>query len=113
MILSGILRAMTLLKRSQKFGHETPGHALQVAHKRKLDKSWEACSREGISFVPLAVESLGAWHKAAVAQVKKLGSAKARHTGEEEPQEISRLFQKLSIALIRSNAALLNNRVPS
>ena len=42
---------------------ETPGHGLQVAHKRKLDKSWEACSREGICFVPLAVESLGAWNK--------------------------------------------------
>ena len=91
---------------------ETPGHALQVAHKRKLDKSWEACSREGICFVPLAVESLGAWHKTAVAQVKKLGSAKARHTGEEEAQEIPRLFQKLSIALMRGNSALLNNRMP-
>ena len=68
--------------------------------------------REGISFVPIAVESLGAWHKSGVAQVKKLGSAKARHTGEEEAQEISRLFQKLSIALMRGNAALLNNRMP-
>ena len=91
---------------------ETPGHALHVAHKRKLDKSWEACSREGICFVPLAVESLGAWHKTGVAQIKKLGSAKARHTGEEEGQEISRLFQKLSIALMRGNFALLNNRMP-
>ena len=45
--------------------------------------------------------------------MKKLGSAKARHTGEEEAQEISRLFQKLSIALMRGNAALFNNRVPS
>ena len=92
---------------------QTPGHALEVAHKRKLDKSWEACNQEGISFIPIAAESLGAWHKSAVAQVKKLGSAKARHTGEEESQEISRLFQRLSIALMRGNAALFNNRVPS
>ena len=45
-------------------------------------------------------------------QIKKLGSAKARHTGEEEGQEISRLFQNLSIALMRGNSALLNNRMP-
>ena len=38
----------------------TPGHALSVAHKRKLDKSWEACHSQGIVFVPLAAESLGA-----------------------------------------------------
>ena len=49
----------------------------------------------------------------AVAPVKKLGSAKERHTGEEGLLEIARLFQKLSIALMRGNAALLNNRVPA
>ena len=49
----------------------------------------------------------------AVAPVKKLGSAKERHTGEEGLLEIARLFQKLSITLMRGNAALLNNRVPA
>ena len=77
-----------------------------------VDNQFFACSREGVCFVPLVVESLGAWHKTGVAQIKKLGSAKARHTGEEEGQEISRLFQKLSIALMRGNSALLNNTMP-
>ena len=76
--------------------------------KRKLDKSWEPCNRQGI-----AVESLGAWHTLAVKEVTKLASAKARHTGEEESVEVARLFQKLSVALMRGNAALFNNRVPS
>ena len=31
---------------------------------------------------------------------------------EGEAQEIARLFQKLPIALMRGNAALLNNRMP-
>ena len=91
---------------------EVPGHALQVAHKRKLDKSWEPCNRQGIAFLPIAVESLGAWHPLAVKEVTKLASAKARHTGEEESVEVARLFQKLSVALMRGNAALFNNRVP-
>ena len=91
---------------------ETPGHALQVAHKRKLDKSWQSCQDQGIVFLPLAVESLGAWHKSAISEVKKLGSSLARHTGEEEATTVRHLFQQLSIALVKGNAALLNNRNP-
>ena len=45
-------------------------------------------------------------------EVKKLGSALARHTGEEEGTTTSRLFQRLSICLMRGNAALFNNRCP-
>ena len=86
---------------------------MQAAHKRKLDKSWEPCNRQGITFLPIAVESLGAWHPQAVKEIKKLASAKARHTGEEESLEVTRLFQKLSVALMRGNAALFNNRAPS
>ena len=92
---------------------ETPGHTFQVAHKRKLDKSWQPCQNQGIVFLPLAVESLGAWHKSAIAEIKKLGSSLARHTGEDETTTVQHLFQQLSIALVKGNAALLNNRNPS
>ena len=92
---------------------ETPGHALAVAHKRKLDKSWQPCHEQGIVFLPLAVESLGAWHKTAISEIKKLGSSLARHRGEDETTTIRHLFQQLSIALVKGNAALLNNRNPS
>ena len=54
----------------------------------------------------------GAWHKSAITEVKKLGSALARHTGEEETTTIKHLFQQLSLALVKGNAALLNNRNP-
>ena len=91
---------------------ETPGYALQVAHRRKLDKSWQPCNDQGIVFLPLAVESLGAWHKSAIAEIKKLGSSLARHTGEEETVTVKHLFQQLSLALMKGNAALLNNRNP-
>ena len=92
---------------------ETPGHALKVAHQRKLDKSWQPCHDQGIVFLPLAVESLGGWHKAAIAEIKKLGSALALHTGEDESITVSHLFQQLSIALIKGNASLLKNRKSS
>ena len=78
-----------------------------------LESNIPSCNQQGITFIPLAVESLGAWHKSAVAEVKKLGSALARHTGEEETVTIQRLFQKLSVSLMKGNAALFNNRNPS
>ena len=62
--------------------------------------------------MPIAAESLGAWHSSAIAEVKRLGSALARHTGEEEGITIARLFQKLLVCLMRGNAALFNNRSP-
>ena len=63
-------------------------------------------------FVPLALESFGGWHEAAIREVKKLGGALARHTGVEESQSVRHLFQRLSILLIKGNSALVSNRVP-
>ena len=65
-------------------------------------------------FISIAVESLCVWHSSAIAEMKKLGSALARHSGEDEAEgtTISRLFQRLSICLMRGNAALFNNRCP-
>ena len=37
----------------------------------------EHCRREGKVFFPLALESLGGWHKTGVGEVKKLGCALA------------------------------------
>ena len=39
----------------------------------------------------MAVESFGGWHSAAEAEVKKLGSALARHTGQKESEAIHHL----------------------
>ena len=59
-------------------------------------------------FIPLAVESLG-WHNVAVGELRKLGGM--RHTGQEG-EAISHLFKRLSILLVRGNAALVLNHIP-
>ena len=84
----------------------------QGISRRKRDISWQPCNSQGIVFLPLVVERLGAWHKYANTEVKKLGNSLARHTGEEETTTIKHLFQQLSLALVKGNAALLNNRNP-
>ena len=61
----------------------------------------------------MVLESLGGFHPVAAREVKKLGSALARHTGEEEGGTIRRMFVRLSVLLMKGNAAILSNRVPS
>ena len=91
----------------------TPGHALEYRYKAKMAESEEACNSQGITFLPVVLESLGGFHGVATREVKKLASALARHTGEEEGGTIRRCFVRLSVLLMKGNAAILSNRVPS
>ena len=91
----------------------TDGFAVGKAFDRKIAKVGEACRQEGIAFIPVAADPLGGWHKVAAEQIKKLGSVLARHRGEEEQIEVRHLFQRLSLILMRGNASLLVNRVPT
>ena len=91
----------------------TPGHTLKVAFNDKCRDYLEACEREGITFIPLPVETLGGWHKKAVEQLRKIARAQARSTGKEEEESIRHLFQRLGVLLVKGNAALLLNRIPS
>ena len=46
-------------------------------------------------------------------EIKKLGSALARHTGQEESEAVHHLWGRLGILLQRGNAAILGNRIPN
>ena len=91
----------------------TPGFALTYAHTRKMQGAAEDCRRQGIAFLPLAVESLGGWHRGAEQEVKKLAAALARHTGQDEEMAGTHSWGRLAVLLQRGNAAILGNRVPT
>ena len=90
----------------------SPGHALNVAYDRKMAGAGEQCRQQGIAFIPVVAEALGGWHPVAVEQIRKLGSALARHTGQEEGEAISHLITRCSVLLQRGLTAFLLNRVP-
>ena len=90
----------------------TPGHALTFAYTRKMRGTEDDCRRQGIAFLPLAVESLCGWHGGAEREVMKLTAALARHTGQEETPACRHSWGRLGILLQRGNAAILGNRVP-
>ena len=85
----------------------TAGFALDHAHKGKLDGAEEACRRQGLAFLPLVAETFGGWHPSAQREVKKMGSALARDTGQDEAEAVSHVWGR------RGNAAILGNRVPA
>ena len=74
----------------------TPGFALQKIYNSKMSKAEADCRQQGIVFLPLDAESLGGWHDVAVMQLRKLASAVARQTGQEEGQASQHLFQPVS-----------------
>ena len=90
----------------------TPGHALTRQYGEKMTKHGEGCRRAGMVFLPLPVETLWGWHDQTVAQVKRLGSALARQTGQDEPEAIRHLAQRLAVLLAKGNAPIPRNRRP-
>ena len=86
---------------------------MSVAFDRKVREAGELCRQQGIAFLPIVAESMGGWHHTAVTEIKKLATALALHTGQEEGEAISHLFSRCSLLLQRGLAALLYNRVPA
>ena len=89
-----------------------PGHALNISYANKWRSYGEACDREGMSFVLLPFDTMGAMHPITVQQLTKLGQALARAHGSDENESVRHLFQRVSILLIKSNASIITNRVP-
>ena len=86
---------------------------ITFAFDRKMRGAAEDCERQGVSFTPLAFESLGGWHRVAVNEVKKIAQAMARQTGRDESEVCSHAISRLSLLLMKGNSAILVNRIPS
>ena len=91
---------------------EDPGLGLSTAFGNKWRRYGKACEAEGISFCPFVIDSFGAWHERAAREVKRLGLALARATGQSDSQVIGQLIQRLSLLVMRRSAILLVNRTP-
>ena len=91
---------------------EKSGSALIKAVQRKVQGVAEACHEQGLVFLPIAMETLGGLHKVGEDQVRRIGAAVARNQGSDERVATRQLFQRLSLTLMRGNAALIVGRRP-
>jgi len=82
------------------------------ARKSQYLSTLEACTSEGLQFVPLDVDACGGgWGSIALQTWRSLGEAISAHTGEGSSVESQRLLQTLGIALQRENARAVLRRL--
>ena len=61
----------------------------------------------------MPVKVLGGWGESGIKVVKWLGTALARHSGQEEAEVTRHLFGRLSILLMRGNSQMITARIPT
>ena len=74
---------------------EDGSSAVEHAHQLNLRKYGERCEGEGMSFLPLAVDTLGGWHPEALDVIIKLGRQLARNVGRLDEEVVRHLRQSL------------------
>ena len=84
------------------------GTAARAAEKRKMQRYLSIATQ--YSFVPLAVETTGVIGPAATRLIKELGRMLTSATGDQ--RETAWLWQRVSIAIIRGNAAAIRGSAP-
>ena len=86
------------------------GSALGVAEAQKLSAHAADCHRVGVQFIPLAVEALGGWSPTASNIIGHVSRLLALRLGQDLSTTCQHLFQRLSVALWRGNAAMWATR---
>ena len=86
--------------------------ALSICEERKMATHAASCREVGVSFIPLAVESLGGWSDLAAKTISHIGRLLGQRLGIPPSITSRQLFQRCSVSLWRGNAALWLHRFP-
>ena len=91
---------------------ETAGASLTVAEEGKYRKHCENCDNEGITFIPLVVETLGGWSALALRTVRRIAilADARRPTPRDSRVAPLYLLQALSVQLMRGNGHMMVSR---
>ena len=89
------------------------GHVLGLAKARKEKLARAACERENLFFVTLALEMFGGWDLQVMDTFKRISSAVTCYEGLDEGVVSYQFINRLSVQLMRDNAALLIGRKAS
>ena len=96
----------TLQKSTLRGAAENKGHALLVAEERTYSSHGAACQAVGITFIPLAIESLGGVSDMAAETISSLGRLLGQRLGISPVESTRHLYRRLAISLWRGNASL-------
>ena len=88
------------------------GAAVKKRKQLKINKHFQSCRQQGISFVPLVVETLGGWDGEASFHLSKIAEMTAQRSNKKAAMVSRHFFQRLSVLLQRANASLMATRAP-
>ena len=88
------------------------GAALEKMKQTKNNKHFHLCRQQGITFVPLVVETLGGWDSEASFHLSKIAEMTAQRSDKRAAIVSKQFFQRLSVLLQRANASLMATRAP-
>ena len=88
------------------------GAALESMKAAKMNKHSRPCQANGISFVPLVVETLGGWDGDALFHLRLIAKQTSARSASLASTATRHFFQRLSVLLQRANASLIAARAP-
>ena len=86
---------------------------MEAAHSRKVAMYASRCEKEGMVFVPLAVDTLGGWHESALVVIDKLCRQHARAVGRDEGATVLHMQQRLGGVFLRDTVSLRGSCTPA
>merc|ERR1712079_708575 len=89
---------------------ERPEAVAESGYQRKMRSMGNQPQDHSFQFVPIVASCFGAWHSAAITQIKKLIRAKCTRLGLDEAKTTAAEFRSLSVFLQRGNGRILINR---
>ena len=93
----------TMQKSTIRSSAENQGHALLIAEERIFAAHGATCQAAGISFLPLAIETLGGLSDTTVDTISSIGRLIGQHFGIAPSESSRQLFQRLAVSLWRGN----------
>ena len=100
----------TFAKTYIKITSSEPGAAAEVATKRKHSK-YSQIINDGYIFKAFAVETMGPWCEEAINWINNIGSNLNLKSGDSRSKHY--LYQRISLAVQRGNAASIMGSLPS
>ena len=92
------------------FWKKEADHPVKVAHERKERAVGAELRREGVSFWPVAVSSLGIFHPEAIKLIQTLSRYKSGRLGLDEKKTFNQEMKLLSCQLQRGNSLMFTNK---
>ena len=93
-----------------EFWSKEADHAVKFAHERKERSVGAELRREGVSFWPVAVSSLGIFHPEAIKLIQTLSRYKSVRLGLDEKKTFNQEIKLLSCQLQRGNSLMFTNK---